>query len=58
MLNIWVKHYIYDISIGVLFGELLKNFQTPPLKFLYIIDAFDKLKSDGLIDDYTLNIEH
>lgn len=57
MLKLWLNHYIYEISIGVLFGELLKNFQTPPLEFLTLSDAFNQLQSDGIIDGFTIYID-
>jgi hypothetical protein len=57
MLKTWLRHYIYEISIGVLFGELIKNFRTPPLAFLYLTQIFNELKSDGIIDGFTFHID-
>ena len=57
MIKLWLKHYIYEISIGVLFGELLKNFHTPPVALLYLSDAFYRLQSDGVINSFTFSID-
>ena len=57
MIKLWFKHYIYDLSIGVLFGELIKNFQTPPLVFSILTEIFDKLKYDDIIHGYEITID-
>jgi hypothetical protein len=57
MIKLWLKHYIYEISIGVLFSELLKNFHTPPMGLLYLSNSFYKLQSEGIINNFTLSVD-
>jgi len=57
MIKTWIRHFIYDISIGVFFTELYQNFVLPSMDLSRITVLLDDLKSRGHINGYTISYD-
>lgn len=57
MIKTWIRHFIYDISIDVLFRELYKNFVFTSMDFSMVTGPLDTLRAQGHIDGYTISYD-